>query len=135
MAKATIVKKIEFEAAHYLPKGSYRGKCNDMHGHSYKCEIGVSGLIDPHTGMVMDFSVLNNSIKKCIKHLDHKLLNDIIINPTVENIIMWIWKYLAKEELIFNLSFITIWETSNCYCTINAKDIANEYYDWVEEIE
>ena len=135
MTKATIVKKIEFEAAHYLPKGSYRGKCNDIHGHSYKCEIGVSDDINQKTGMVMDFSELKYSIEKCINQLDHKLLNDIIVNPTVENIIRWIWKYLAKEEYIRNLSFIKLWETSSCYCIINVKDIINEYYEWLEEVE
>lgn len=135
MARATIIKKIRFEAAHFLPEESYKGKCNAIHGHSYKFFIGVNSDIDPKTGMVIDFSVLKKSVEACVSNLDHKLLNDIIPNPTIENIILWMWKYLAKEELIFNLEFIEAWETSSCCCIITKEDIISEYYDWIEEID
>lgn len=133
--RATIVKKMGFEAAHFLPRSHYEGKCNSTHGHSYALEIGVSGGINSDTGMVIDFSVLKNSMKKCIDHLDHRLLNEIVTNPTTENIILWIWEYLTKEERWFNISFIKLCETSNCYCIINRQDIVKQYYVWIKEVK
>ena len=47
-----IIKEFDFDAAHYLP--AYNGKCEHLHGHTYKLVVKVEGTPD-HEGMVIDF--------------------------------------------------------------------------------
>ena len=134
-AKATIVKKMEFEAAHFLPESSYQGPCNSVHGHSYKILVAITGKIDPSTGMVIDFSILKRAVKTCINELDHKLLNDIICNPTAENIVLWIWKHMVKYDLMktstwYRISYVELWETSSCSCVIKREHIEDLIGEW-----
>lgn len=42
---ATISKTFRWEASHVLP--GHKGKCARLHGHSYKCEVYLSGDIKP----------------------------------------------------------------------------------------
>ena len=53
-----VLKEFEFDAAHYLP--SYNGKCEHLHGHTYKLVVKVDGRPDME-GMVLDFSLLTGS--------------------------------------------------------------------------
>lgn len=107
-----ILKCIElFEAAHFLP--DYAGKCQRLHGHTYKVEIEIEGPVKPD-GMVMDFSVLKGVLRSV--DLDHQLLNDIEgmdKNPTAENMAVWIAKKLLATPGIDMscLSAVTVWET------------------------
>ncbi len=106
--KAFITKEFGFEAAHKLDWHS--GKCKNLHGHSYKIEITISGEINKN-GVVMDFSDFKKiAQEKAIEKLDHKYLNEIISNPTAENIAVWIWQQL-KEDL--NLHEVRVWETES----------------------
>lgn len=52
-----VLKEFEFDAAHYLP--SYNGKCEHLHGHTYRLVVMVDGRPD-HEGMVLDFTLLKN---------------------------------------------------------------------------
>lgn len=52
-----IIKEFDFDAAHYLP--AYNGKCEHLHGHTYKLVVKVEGTPD-HEGMVIDFIKLKN---------------------------------------------------------------------------
>lgn len=47
------IKEFEFDAAHYLP--NYHGKCEHLHGHTYKLVVKVEGHPDQE-GMVLDLS-------------------------------------------------------------------------------
>lgn len=70
-----ILKEFEFDAAHYLPE--YHGKCEKLHGHTYKLVVKVEGAPDAE-GMVIDFIVLKNIVKdEVLSKLDHACLNDI----------------------------------------------------------
>ncbi|MBR6908475.1 6-carboxytetrahydropterin synthase, partial [bacterium] len=56
----TVTKIFKFEAAHWLP--FYDGACHNLHGHSYKLEVTVTGEVkenvkNPQCGMIIDFSV------------------------------------------------------------------------------
>jgi len=88
----------KFDAAHYLP--GYEGKCVNMHGHTWHVEVEIAGPVDHSTGMVIDFVKLKEAVNETIERLDHKLLNDIIINPTCENVAAWIWDRLTTEYSI-----------------------------------
>lgn len=73
----TVVKEFTFDAAHFLP--NYDGPCKNMHGHTYKLQVGVVGaerapLNDE--GFVIDFAELKKIVKECVVGvLDHTVLD------------------------------------------------------------
>lgn len=106
-----IRRRFEFEAAHELP--GHPGECRRLHGHSYKLLVGVEREIDAASGMTMDFSDLKRIVRRAVvDRVDHKLLNELIDNPTAEMIAVWIWKRLEKE--LPGLAEIELHETGNC---------------------
>ena len=56
-----VLKEFEFDAAHYLP--SYNGKCEHLHGHTYRLVVMVDGRPD-HEGMVLDFTLLKKLVQE-----------------------------------------------------------------------
>ncbi len=101
-----IAKEFMFDAAHKLI--NYEGKCKNLHGHTYKLRVFIKGEVKKD-GFVMDFSELNKIVKeKVLKVLDHNYLNDIIENPTAENIVLWIWIQLKDYIPLYE---IWLWET------------------------
>lgn len=73
-----VTKIFDFETAHAL--WGYDGKCKDIHGHSYKLTVSISGKLiedqnNPKYGMIIDFSDLKAVVKKHIVDVfDHCLL-------------------------------------------------------------
>ncbi|OGT68539.1 MAG: hypothetical protein A3J38_05590 [Gammaproteobacteria bacterium RIFCSPHIGHO2_12_FULL_45_9] len=65
----------EFSAAHRLTVG-YCGKCNHLHGHNYRVQLGVEAVdIDPASGLVVDFSHIRTVCAEwLIAHWDHATL-------------------------------------------------------------
>ncbi len=108
-----LTKIFTFDSAHFLP--NYHGKCEDMHGHTYKMEVTIEGEPNAEDGMILDFKKLKEIVnKKVVDKLDHKLINDVIKNPSAEFIAMWAWDQL-KDEVA--LKQIKIYETPNSYVT------------------
>ena len=68
-----ITKEIIFDSAHML--SNYDGKCNNLHGHTYKLQIEVEGYVNPKTCMLIDFNelkeIINNNI---MQKFDHALI-------------------------------------------------------------
>ena len=93
MPTLKVTKQFGFEAAHFLTK--YHGKCERMHGHSYKLLVTVEGPLQEN-GMVIDFVILKKIVReRVIDKFDHQCLNDFFENPTAENVAVWIWDQLA----------------------------------------
>lgn len=68
-----ITKEITFDSAHML--SNYNGKCNNLHGHTYKLQIEVEGNINPETCMLIDFNELKEIINSNIMRMfDHALI-------------------------------------------------------------
>jgi 6-pyruvoyltetrahydropterin/6-carboxytetrahydropterin synthase len=85
-----------FAAAHRLPR--YEGPCFRLHGHNYKMFVAVEGEVDPRTGMIADFGVLKQVVQEhVLARVDHRDLNDILDNPTAENIARWVWETLQPH--------------------------------------
>lgn len=83
-----IMRAFEFEAAHFLPE--HRGKCSEMHGHSYKVEVFILAHSVDAQGMVFDFGILKELWNIHIDPLvDHGVLNESLlfkgVYPTAEN--------------------------------------------------
>ena len=99
-----------FSAAHKLP--NYDGPCHDLHGHTWKTVFVLEGPVR-EDGMVCDFKI----IKKLLdSHLpDHQFLNDLVENPTAENLAQYLFNkidpQLAEHQL--TLQSVEVWESDN----------------------
>ncbi len=88
--------EFSFAAAHRLPR--YEGPCFRLHGHNYKFFVTVEGSVDPATGMIADFGVIKDVVaQEILARVDHRNLNDVLENPTAENIARWIWEALENR--------------------------------------
>ncbi len=96
-----------FAAAHRLPR--YDGPCFRMHGHNYRFFVAVEGEVDPRTGMIADFGDIKRAVQEhVLQRVDHRTLNDVLENPTAENIARWIWEVL--EPRLPGLSEVRLYE-------------------------
>lgn len=121
-AKRVLVsKEFTFDAAHHLH--NYEGKCKNLHGHTYRAVLGVSGYTDDR-GLMLDFGDIKKIWKEKIEiHLDHRYLNETLppMNTTAENIVVWIYEKLdeaLQEEQLDNgarVEFIRLYETPTSY--------------------
>jgi len=85
-----------FAAAHRLPR--YDGPCRRPHGHNYKFFVALEGEVDPASGMIFDFGDLKKVVQEhVLSRVDHRDLNDVLDNPTAENIARWIWEALEPR--------------------------------------
>ncbi len=92
----TLSKTYGFEAAHHLPNLPDGHKCRRLHGHSFRFEVHVSGPVDPHTGLFIDFGEITAAVQPLLQILDHHYLNEIegLENPSSEIIAGWLWERL-----------------------------------------
>ena len=131
MPRATVVRRLHFNAAHRLHNPAFPddwnrrtfGPCNNpnYHGHNYELEVSVEGKIDPATGYVLDVAVLKQLVDEVVvQELDHKNLNldvqwfhDRI--PSAENIAVFCWEAIASRLPAGRLARIRLWETPRNY--------------------
>jgi len=87
-----VTKEFTFDSAHFLT--DYYGKCETLHGHTYKLHVTVKGDIGDN-GLILDFVILKKITKEhVLDKLDHTCLNDRFENPSSELIAKWIWEQL-----------------------------------------
>ena len=120
-----IYKEFTFDAAHFLP--AHEGKCNDLHGHTYRLIVCLEGQPKDETGMVVDFAELKNMINDIIiEKFDHKCLNNILQNPTAENLAKEIMQMLMKfDSSRAKFYSITLYETPTSWVKVYREDIGN----------
>ena len=135
--KVTVSRRAHFNAAHrlYRPDWSNEknetvfGKCNNpnYHGHNYEMIVSVTGKINPETGYVIDVKVLKDLIKSEVEeNLDHKNLNLEVpefknLNPTAENIVVWIYNKLRvfiNDDLELK---VTLYETPRNFVSYSGE--------------
>lgn len=101
------------DAAHRLV--NYKGKCENLHGHTFKIVVEVESSKLNAENMVADFA----SIKGVIRRLDHKYINEELKddNPTSEFIgdylMQEINKVLKKETPGARVKYIEVWESED----------------------
>lgn len=116
MKKMILCKEYTFDAAHKLD--DYAGKCGNLHGHTYKVQVCIKGDVQKN-GLVMDFKDFKGIVsKKIIEVLDHKYINDIIKNPSVENVCIWAWDQLKDSIPLYE---IRLWETPTTFAIYSGK--------------
>ena len=121
MPKVYLTKEFEFEAAHHLI--NYDGLCANVHGHSYKLQVTVSGNVNIFDTkyatdcMVLDFKELKDIVKsEIIDSHDHADLNCIYSNPTAEIMVIGMYdriKYNLPKDV--KLESVKLWETSTSF--------------------
>jgi 6-pyruvoyltetrahydropterin/6-carboxytetrahydropterin synthase len=110
--KIELGRRYRFSASHRLYTAqlseaeNYRvfGKCSNPHGHghNYVVEVGVSGDVDPATGMIANLADLDAFVElHVLDDFDRKSLNDDVPAfrdkvPTTENLCMEIFQRLKS---------------------------------------
>lgn len=122
--KNYISKTFAFDAGHRLAR--HGGKCWNLHGHTYKVEVFISGEIDERTGMIVDFAQIKKDMKDVINELDHGMILNPIDKENIEHCRQWGYKiiilndygeptaeniarYILSKNSLF--SKIIVWET------------------------
>ena len=99
-----------FSAAHQLP--NYNGPCRDLHGHTWKAVFVLEGAVRSD-GMVGDFKTLKKVLDGVLP--DHQFLNDLLPNPTAENLASFLFQK-ANQALVpmqLRVKSLEIWESDN----------------------
>ena len=113
-----------FAAGHALR--NYHGKCENVHGHNYRCQVTLEGAELDHTGLLMDFVALKRTLQSVIDRLDHQWLNDLppfdVLNPSAENIAKYIYDEVNKGigQADVRLGSVRLWETDTSSATYRA---------------
>lgn len=118
--KVTITKLFRFASGHHLP--NHPRLCQYSHGHEWLLEVSVYDKANVDTSMVLDFSDLKKIVNKhIIDVLDHNYVNDILWNPTAENLCAWIFEELYSNGLL-TISKIKLWEAVDSYAELTRDD-------------
>ena len=108
--KLELGRRYRFSASHRLHSAHLTeeqncrvfGKCNNPygHGHNYIVEVGLSGEVDPATGMIANLADLDAFVQRqVLDDFDHKSLNEDVPAfldkvPTTENLCIEIFQRL-----------------------------------------
>jgi 6-pyruvoyltetrahydropterin/6-carboxytetrahydropterin synthase len=142
-----VTKEFSFEMAHILV--NYDGPCKNIHGHSYRLFVTLSGEPsddpdDPKNGMVIDFSDLKKIVKKeIIDIFDHTITvpkrfdkdkitsfkamfsNTVVVDyqPTCENLVTDFAGRIRKHLPVrVKLHSLKLYETASSYAEWYASD-------------
>ncbi|WP_040975922.1 6-carboxytetrahydropterin synthase QueD [Necropsobacter massiliensis] len=134
-----VSKEFSFDMAHLLD--GHDGKCQNLHGHTYKLQVEIAGDLHPQgakKGMVIDFTDLKAVVDALIlAPMDHAFIYDtssprecriaallqelnsktfgMPTRTTAEEIARFIFQRL-KREAGLPVSAIRLWETPTSFC-------------------
>jgi 6-pyruvoyltetrahydropterin/6-carboxytetrahydropterin synthase len=115
--------RLYFQDSSDLENFEIFGKCSNPrgHGHDYYLEVKIKGEIDKQTGRIINLSYLDNVVNNFLLELDYKRLDKEVkyfteIQPTGENIVIYLWDKL-KEHFSneVRVMYMKLWETDNNY--------------------
>ena len=86
-----VTKRLEISSAHKLNL-PYSSHCGVLHGHNWIVEVTCESETLDENGMVLDFT----EIKKAVSLFDHRDLNEILPQPTAENLARAICEAVPK---------------------------------------
>jgi len=111
-----------FAAGHALR--NYRGKCENVHGHNYRCQVTLEGADLDSIGLLVDFVELKKVVHAVLDRMDHQWLNDFPpfdrLNPSAENTVKYICDQvsegLAPRQGV-RVAAVRLWETDTASAT------------------
>ncbi|HOW09621.1 MAG TPA: 6-carboxytetrahydropterin synthase [Bacteroidales bacterium] len=142
-----VTKEFGFEMAHAL--FNHDGPCRNVHGHSYRLFVTVSGVPEnnpasPKNGMVIDFSDLKRIVRdEVIDRFDHAFVisgcyncekpgrlremseNTLVVNyqPTCENLVAdFAGRIIKRLPGRVKLCSLKLYETASSYAEWVASD-------------
>ncbi|HUX96062.1 MAG TPA: 6-carboxytetrahydropterin synthase [Bacteroidales bacterium] len=142
-----VTKEFGFEMAHVL--WNYDGPCRNVHGHSYRLFVTLSGMpsedhTNPKNGMVIDFTDLKRIVKKeIITAFDHSVVvsknhdadkirmfmklfgNTVLVDyqPTCENLVAdFAVRLIPSLPAGVRLYSLKLYETATSYAEWFAND-------------
>lgn len=82
----SLTRRVQFAAAHRYRVASWSDEQNEAafgacarpsyHGHSYQCDVTVSGALDPVTGFIVDLPMLDAVLAREVRdRFDHRNIN------------------------------------------------------------
>lgn len=104
-----------FSSAHALR--GYKGKCENMHGHTFRTAVVIRSEKLNDIGIVYDFADLKVHLNGILDELDHHVLNELpyfeTVNPSSENLAVYIFDKmkaaLAGEDV--EVVSAEVWES------------------------
>ena len=113
-----------FASSHFLR--GYKGKCESLHGHTWKVEAVLSSGTLDSIGMVADFKDIKEKLNGILSRLDHAHLNDTEpfteINPTTERLAEYIFGQLSAACRSLKVKQVTVWESDTASITYSKKE-------------
>lgn len=115
MPSASLTRRVSFSAAHRYSRPEWSEEQNlstfgacawpNYHGHSYVCDVTITGPIDFKTGFVVDLGLLDRILKEQVHdRFDHRNINldvpefaDGKLVPTGENVARHIYESVQRE--------------------------------------
>ena len=111
-----------FAAGHALR--NYRGKCENVHGHNYRCQVTLEGAELDSIGLLVDFVELKKVVHAVLDRMDHQWLNEFppfdVLNPSAENMARYIYDEVSeglKTRQGVRVGAIRLWETDTASAT------------------
>ncbi|MBN6062845.1 6-carboxytetrahydropterin synthase QueD [Aggregatibacter actinomycetemcomitans] len=134
-----VSKEFSFDMAHLLD--GHDGKCQNLHGHTYKLQVEVRGNLyqeGAKQGMVIDFSDLKKTVNHAIlEPMDHAFIYDqtsereskiaallqqldsktfgVPFRTTAEQLAQFIFNQLKYQNNL-PVSAVRLWETLTSFC-------------------
>jgi 6-pyruvoyltetrahydropterin/6-carboxytetrahydropterin synthase len=111
-----------FAAGHALR--NYHGKCENVHGHNYRCQVTVEAPDVDSNGLLVDFVELKKVVHGVLDRMDHQWLNEFppfdALNPSAENMAKYIYDEVSqglKTRPEVRVGAIRLWETDTASAT------------------
>ena len=129
MPKASLTRRVTFAAAHRYRRPDWTQEQNEKvfglcaresyHGHTYSCDVTITGEIDPTTGFVIDLGDLDRVLSaEVTDRLDHRNINTDVpefgegrLIPTGENLARFLYEKIgAQLPSTVSLAAVTVHE-------------------------
>ncbi len=111
-----------FAAGHALR--NYHGKCENVHGHNYRCQVTLEGERLDAVGLLVDFVELKKVVHGVLDRMDHQWLNDFppfdVLNPSAENMAKYVYDQVTeglKARDGVRVQAVKLWETDTASAT------------------
>jgi 6-pyruvoyltetrahydropterin/6-carboxytetrahydropterin synthase len=117
-----------YDSAHFLR--SYKGKCEQLHGHRYVVEAALTTNQLGEGGIAFDFVDIKRALRGLADELDHNNLNDLPpfteIEPSAENQARYFYEELKKRlppEQAEALLYTKVWETPTQWALYSERQL------------
>ena len=141
MAKAQLVRRVRFAAAHRYRRPEWSEEKNvevfglcarpNYHGHTYTCSVTVEGDIDPVTGFVLDLGMIDRVLaSEVVDRFDHRNINLDVpefaegkLIPSGENLALFVFERMGAALGSVRVVSVRIDEDDTLSAIVNREDV------------